>query len=333
MRNLFTKASIIAGSLIFAAQVYAAPALSVRIMQPKSPTNQSSLKLTVVTLDRLGRAVTVKCFKKGPADAGFTQFGADLVLAAGGNSVNCETSSSVLTTNGTYQFFATATADPDTETSPTITVDYNTSGPGTPTNYSKEQPSSCTYKIKVKTADDAGKTVRVDLYRSDTTSFSADVAHRVDQRFVGSNTDVEILNTVGDCSKTYYFVLRAFDSAENGSGTVGDSIVTVITTTVVTTTTTSTTGTSASPQSAIPVTGTAGNVLGEQTEGQAAEGTTEAQGSTLGEATPSAEEQVYTGQKSGLAALLTVKNLLLAAGVVIVILIFTWLLRKKEPVV
>src|SRR3989344_3913963 len=99
MRNLFTKASIIAGSLMVAVQVYAAaPNLSVRIMQPKSPTNQSNLKLTVVTLDRLGRAVTVKCFKKGPADAGFTQFGADLVLAAGGNSVNCETSSSVLTT-------------------------------------------------------------------------------------------------------------------------------------------------------------------------------------------------------------------------------------------
>jgi len=331
MRNLFTKASIIAGSLISAAQVYAAPALSVRIMQPKSPTNQSSLKLTVVTLDRLGRAVTVKCFKKGPADAGFTQFGADLVLAAGGNSVNCETSSSVLTTNGTYQFFATATADPDTETSPTITVDYNTSGPGTPTNYSKEQPSSCTYKIKVKTADDAGKTVRVDLYRSDTTSFSADVSHRVDQRFVGSNTDVEILNTVGDCSKTYYFALRAFDSAENGSGVVGDSIVTVITTTTSTTTTT-TTSTTGAVQGAIAVPGTAGNVLGEQTEGQATEGTTEAQGSTLGEATPSAEEQVYTGQKSGLAALLTVKNLLFAAAIGIAILILTWLLRKKEPV-
>ena len=330
MRNLFTKATIIVGSLAFAAQVYAAANLSVRIMQPKSPTNQSNLKLTVVTLDRLDRAVTVKCFKKNPSDAGFSQFGSDLVLAAGGNSVNCETSSSLLTTDGTYQFYATATADADTETSPTITVDYNTSGPGTPTNYSKEQVSSCTYKIKVRSADDAGKTVRVDLYRSDTTSFSADVAHRVDQRAVGSNTDVEILNTVGDCSKTYYFVLRAFDSAENGSGTVGDSIVTVVTTT--TTTTTSATGITSTPQAAIAVPGTAGSVLGEQEENQAIEGTTGAQTATLGEATPSAEEQDYSkAEKSGLAALLTFKNLLFAAGAGIAILILTWLLRKKEP--
>lgn len=331
MRNLFTKATIIVGSLAIAAQVYAAPNLSVRIMQPKSPTNQSNLKLTVVTLDRLNRPVTVRCFKKGPSDAGFTQFGGDLVLAAGGNSVNCETSSSILTTDGTYQFYATAAAGSDTETSPTITVDYNTSGPGTPTNYSKEQVSSCTYKIKVRTADDAGKTVRVDLYRSDTTSFSADVAHRVDQRAVGSNTDVEILNTVGDCSKTYYFVLRAFDSAENGSGVVGDSIVTVVTTTT-TTTTTSATGPTSTPQAAIAVPGTAGSVLGEQEKNQAVEGATEAQGTTLGEATPSAEKQDYSkAGKSGLAAFLTFKNLLLAAGAGIAILILTWLLRKKEP--
>ena len=49
----------------------------------------------------------------------------------------------------------------------------------------------------------------------------------------GSFTDVN----VPDCNKTYYYAIRAFDEANNGSGLAGDSntIVTTVTTTTTTT--------------------------------------------------------------------------------------------------
>ena len=238
MRNLFTKASIIAGSLIFAAQVYAAPALSVRIMQPKSPTNQSSLKLTVVTLDRLGRAVTVKCFKKGPSDPVAVQFGSDKLIPSGGDSGVCTVTSSIIGNKGTYDFYATATST-YTETSEVVTVDFNTEGPGTPTNYSKGRQSDCDYKINFKSADDSGKTVKVEVYRNQNKEFNADSSTRIRTFDIGSNVEVSFIDSApGNCQNEYYYAVRAFDAYGNGSGIVGDSAIKVTTTTTSTTTTT-----------------------------------------------------------------------------------------------
>lgn len=324
---------------IFVPNVFAAtPVLDIRIEQPKSPTNINNLKVNFVALDRLGgstgRTINVQCFKKGPIDADFAPFGPTITLSAGGNTANCEPNT-VLNTNGTYQFYAKATAGSDEDTSPTVTVDYNTSGPGTPTNYSKDHPTSCTYVIKFRTADDAGKTVRADLYRSDATSFTADVAHRVDQRFIGSNTDVEISNTVPDCSKPYYYAVRAFDSAGNGSGIVGDSVVTVITTTSTTTTTTTsttTTGSTGGTQGAVQGDTTAGNVLGtEDDTTTATDGT--APGDVLGEeATPSPEivETTAAGQKGANTSPRNTQNIVIGGAILGGILLLTWVLRNKK---
>lgn len=336
MRKLIPFFIAALATLVLPVHVFAAsPSLDIRIEQPKSPTNVNNLKVNFVALDRLGRSITVDCFKKGPTDGGFSQFGSTITLASGGNQSNCEPST-VLSQEGTYAFYAVATAGSDTDTSPTVSVDYKTSGPGTPTNYSKENPSSCTYKIKFRTADDGGKTIRVDLYRSDSTSFTADEAHRVELRFIGSNTDGEILNTVPDCAKTYYYVLRAFDSANNGSGVVGDSIVNVNTTTTTTTTTTNTTTTTTGSTTntsggAIASGTTGGNVLGGETGTKTEEGTpteTGAPGSVLGESTPSAETVTPTPESTGTNAGKLAPWLLIPG---IGILVLAWTLRKKKP--
>lgn len=259
-------------SLIFVGQAWAAASdVSVRIATPQTPTRRSSLEINFVAMDIQGRAMTAKCYKKEPSDAGFSQFGADINLAAGGNSANCAVTSDIFDGEGTYQFYVTATAGSDTATSQTVSVDRNTSGPGTPTDYSKSLSSSCEYKIHFKTADDSGQTVKVELYRSDSSSgFTADSGTRVDTIGVGSNEAKDVFNTKPDCGKEYFYALRAFDSAGNGSGLVGDSIISGGTTTTLV----------ASPSTivgAIALTTPTGTILGEtapsaepspETEGQ-----------------------------------------------------------------
>src|SRR3989344_4849632 len=124
MRKLITALTI----FLFAGSVYAAN-LDVRIEQPKSPTNQNSFPVHFVALDILSRPVTVKCFKKGPSDGGFVQFGSTINLASGGNSGNCNIDSSILSTGGTYEFKVEGTAGGDTDSESTSVV-YNTDSPG-----------------------------------------------------------------------------------------------------------------------------------------------------------------------------------------------------------
>ncbi len=278
-------AVLILASLVspLADQVFANSAVSIRLEQPKTPTNQNSLNITFVTLDTQSEAITVKCFKKGPTDGAFSQFGADINLAAGGNTGTCDANSSVINTPGSYQFYATATAASGNGTSSTVNVDYNNSGPGTPTNFSKDRITSCSYKIKFRTADDSGKTIKVRIYRADATASDPSSTSEVGAVNIGSSTDGEFTNTIPDCSKSYYYAVRAFDSAGNASGVVGDSI-NIGSTTTTTTTTTGTTG--ASPTAgtgAIPVGAGQGSVPGEQTN-QNENGTKQ---EVLGASTPS----------------------------------------------
>lgn len=272
MRKTFAIITTILAGLMLTGSVFAATNVSVQMEQPKTPTNINELKLTVVTLDRLGRSVTVKCYKKGPSDGGFIQFGSDIVITPnGGNSVTCDTNSSIITNEGTYAFQATADAGDGAVTSNTVSVLYSTSGPGTPINYSKETANSCDYKIKFRTADDGGKTVKVEVYRSENTSFGLDAGTRVDTLSLGSNTDGQSITTKPNCSKTYFFAVRAFDINGNGSGSIGD--VEVHTTTTGTTTTgasgvsgsSSATAGSAGAAGGAIAGGNAGNVLGTET--------------------------------------------------------------------
>jgi len=121
----------------------------------------------------------------------------------------------------------------------------------------------------------------VEIYRSENKSFGVDSGSRVDTITIGSNTDGQSITTPPSCSKDYYFGIRAFDSAGNGSNVIGDSIVKFTTTT---TSTTTTAGTSPTVQGAIEIPG-AGAVLGKETESST-------EGSILGEGTPAAESKV-----------------------------------------
>jgi len=197
--------------------------VSVGIESPKSPTNQRDFTITFVALDIQNRPVTVRCYKKLPGEGSFSIFGPDINLPAGGDSDNCEVTSSLVSGEGTYEFYVTATAGSDTEQSDTVSVEYKLGGPANPSYLGKEQPSSCQYLIKFKTADDGNETVKVEVYRSSEATFNADSGTRIATVGIGSNQEGSHLDTVPQCNQAYYYAIRAFNDAGTGSDAVGDT--------------------------------------------------------------------------------------------------------------
>ncbi|HPT65677.1 MAG TPA: SdrD B-like domain-containing protein, partial [Candidatus Woesebacteria bacterium] len=197
--------------------------LSVRLEEPKTPTNTKNIELKFVALDIQGRGVTVNCLKKGPSDSSFVQFSSETLSGVNGNASHCSLSLAI-TDNGPYQFQTKAVAGGEEALSNIVSLDYNTAGPGTPNDYRKDKINNCDYKIHFKTANDGDKTVKVELYRSTSTDFSANNESLVNSVNIGSNQEKDIYISVPDCTKSYYYVLRAFDNAGNGSGVIGDTI-------------------------------------------------------------------------------------------------------------
>ena len=273
-------------SLTVTSQVYAARNVSVRIQQPKSPINQNDFVVSFVALDLQSRTVTVKCFQKGPSDGSFSQFGSTQTYLDGGNSGTCSVDNSIINDGeGTYTFKVEATAGDGIEDNfdeETTTVVYDTSGPGDLKDYNKNKTNSCEYTIHFKTAADSGATVKTELYRSDLVPFNADTGSRIQIISIGSDEAKSVTDTPPDCNKTYYYAVRAFDTAGNGSALVGDNVnnITVI----------NPTGSLA--QGAILVresgTNSSGSVLG-QSSGNETMGATGVNGEALGITTPSAE--------------------------------------------
>lgn len=290
-------------ALSLTGRVYAAKQVTVRVSQPKSPTNQTSFDLKFVALDLQGRTVTVKCLKQGPSDGGFTQFGSDQPFINGGNSGTCSVSG-VFGAEGTYAFKVEARAGDgagDNFDDDSTSVVYDSSGPGDLKDYNKAK-NACEYKIHFKTADDSGATAKVEVYRSDTVPFNADSGSRIQTIAIGSNTEKDTTDTPPDCNKSYYYAVRAFDSAGNGSALVGDNVqnITVINLTP------------GQAQGAIPVSagGEGGSVLGQE-EGPV--GATGVSGDTLGETSPSAE--VVDLEKKAQDKTRNAKNLAVGGGI------------------
>lgn len=311
-------------ALAITGRVYAAKNVSVRIQQPKSPINQNNFNVSFVALDLQGRTVTVKCFQKGPSDGAFSQFGSSQTFTNGGNSGNCAVDNSVMNDGeGSYAFKVEATAGDGTGDNfddETTTVTYDTSGPGDLRDYSKNRTNACEYTIHFKTANDAGATVKAELYRSDTVPFNADNGTRIQVISIGSDESKNVTDTPPDCSKTYYYAARAFDAAGNGSALIGDNVSTI---TVI-----NPTGSPA--QGAIPLNGgtnTGGSVLGQEST-TGAIGATGTSGETLGETSPSAEV-VETGKKDDTKKSMA-RNLMLGGGILLLGAILYAIWKKKQ---
>ncbi len=251
------------------------PNLTIRLEEPKSPLNRTDLPVTFVVLDIVGgRPISVVCEKRFETDGAFSQLGAVQPISAGGNTGVCTFDSSVISKKGTYHVRVTATAGSDSSTD-TTTFIYSDEYPGDPRDYGKTKTDPCLYKIHFKTADDSGKTAKVEVYRSSETSFTADSGSRVATITIGSNTEYDYVDSIPDCNKTYYYGVRAFTTAGNGSAIVGDSETRI--TTKSTTTQSSTMGSSGTTGTGAIAISQEGSILGKATESTP-------EGSILGEA-------------------------------------------------
>ncbi len=327
MFKQFTKIALVLVALSFVLSTPAFAAnVSVRVEQPKSPTNQNDFALNFVALDILGRPMTAKCFKQGPSDGGYVQYGSDIALSSGGNTAYCQNSNSFMNANGTYAFKVEVTAGADSAND-TASVTYNTSGPGDVRDYNKTHTNSCEYTIHFKTADDGGKTTKVEIYRSENTSFSADSGTKIGTVNTGSNEAKDFTNTPPDCNKTYYYAVRAFDSFGNGSAVVGDNVT--VTTVIY--------ATGSTGAGAIPVNNAnGGSVLGKTT-GTETTGSTgpSSNGETLGASvapTPEITEAPMSDKNASVAS--NSRMLMIAGGILLlgVILYAFWKKSQKNTI-
>lgn len=218
----------------------------IRLEEPKTPTNVNRFTIDFVAMDQLNRSLTVKCYVV-KHDASVFQLDGDISLPAGGTSGQCTMENFNLSENGhTYEFYAVASNGGEEYKSDSAFVLYDISTPESLHNFGKEKINNCQYKIMFKAADD-GQTVKVIIYRSDKTEFTADNSTKVGEVGISPGQEGNYTDIIsGDCNKTYYYVARAFDDSGNGSGVVGDDVTVHVG---------SVQGDSTDQQGAIPVTG------------------------------------------------------------------------------
>lgn len=258
--------AVMGGALWLPGQA-SAGSLSVNIETPESMVTTPDFQIGFVTLDVLSRPLTVECYKTGVATP-FATYA--LASSFGGNSGNCQVNATVMPSDGTYTFYVKAIASGEgsdsIESSPvSVTL---ASVPGTPYNYSRTD-TACQHTIGFTTANDGGKTVKVVLYRSASTTFTADASTKVDEQAVGSSVTGSFVEGAPGCSDDWFYALQAVDVNGNGSAFVGDVNVTVRKYTVThrkTKTVTLPGGTSTAPAIAVaPGTSGVGEVQGVET--------------------------------------------------------------------
>lgn len=273
---------------LFAGSSFAAT--SVRLQSPSANTNNTSLSLTFVAQTTTTSDVNVQCYKQGPSDGGLNAVGSAINLSNPGNTSTCNFN--LDQGNGTYQFKVIATAGSETANSDVVSTNYNNSKPGTPQYIGKDKISACVNRIKFKTADDGGKTVKVEIYRADKTTFDVNDGSKLGTVTVGSNEYREYDDTLVSCDTVFYYALRAFDIFGNASDVVGDSNVTFNVTNPTTVT---------QEQGAIPVSGNGTGGTGSVGTGTSGEksgevlGTESAQPTTPAEKTLASQNPIANG--------------------------------------
>jgi hypothetical protein len=210
------------------------PNLIVRIEDPKSPVMES-FKITFVVMDLVGgRNISYECYNNTPADANYNVFQSGVITTSGGDTANCEVGDAVLDDDGSYAFYVKVITGLDEAVSDKVLVNYDSQGPGKPKYIEKDKKSSCKNEITFRTSDDGGETSYVEVYKSTDKEFTAKDSNRVETINVGSDEKYSFIDEFygGDCGKTYYYGVRAFDSSGNASKVRSEEITETTTKTI-----------------------------------------------------------------------------------------------------
>jgi len=267
IKNLLITGVLLLGvfTLVKPTEIFAlTPLVEVQIEQPASPTKEDTFKIGFVALDLENRDMKVQCYINSIA------FGPEYST----NSGDCEVTTSQITSSGVYNFYVVATPEGGVPvTSDTVQVEVKLEKPSPVTNYVKTE-GVCTYTLTFKTAND-GRTSKVEIFRSSEQPFTANASTLIKTLTVAPNTDVSYTDTsITDCSKEYYYAIRALDDLNNYSGFVTDNIIKIVQGTTTTT---------------VTVNGETGEVAGEETtageetEGENGTGAEEENGEVKGD--------------------------------------------------
>lgn len=217
--------AVVAGGILFAGQsVSAAPGdLNVQIEQPKAVINSPEFKVGFVVLDiSADDPIDVECEVAYEAGT-FGEFDT-YTIAAGGGSGDCDVDAVDMPADGTYTFRVTAEeqGDSDSDIATAAPIELVSGAPSTPLNYSR---TSCTAGFT--TADD-GLTDVVELYRSLSSTFTADASTLVmTSASIGPNVASTLADPNGDCGGSYFYAIRAVAASGLASGFVGDENVVI----------------------------------------------------------------------------------------------------------
>lgn len=210
-------------ALLTPAKAYADTSdIAVRIEQPETPYNKSNFKIGFVALDISERELQIQCVE---TTHGVFQTS---TIKAGGNSGDCVVDSSVVSGTGSYEFYIIASAGSDTSTSDKVKVAIDLNGPSPVVNYAKTTPETCKYTLSFTTANDAGQTSGVQIFRSTSRTFTANSSTLVTELPAISAQAITYTDTLPVCNTEYFYAIRAVDAANNTSTFVTDAQVVVI---------------------------------------------------------------------------------------------------------
>jgi len=193
--------------------------VSVRLEQPKTGLTDREFNITYVALSIPVKPITVQC-QYSLDGVNFSNFD----ISKTTNSGDCKVDQSIVTGSGTYYFRAIASTTDGGAESEVITVKV-ADKPSPVTEYSKAK-AVCTYTLKFKSS-----TSKVQIFRSDNQkSFYADDTTLITKPYLTVTPNVlsTYTDTPADCSKEYYYAVRAVDEYSNVSALVTDNVVTVV---------------------------------------------------------------------------------------------------------
>jgi hypothetical protein len=230
-KNTYQRITYIVLLFLFIRTSYAIDLnISVEIERLPNPNTETILNLDFYVADTLRRDITAKCYKKGPTEFSFVQFDGEKKLSEGGGRNHCVVEPRLLSDDGTYSFYVTASAGGDVNRSDIVTIHHEPEYPGVPKELIKEINEDCGNKVSFKTANDGGDTTQVDVFRSVNKVFKANSGTRILDIDVSSNSLVEFTDNSTKCDLVYYYGVIALDDLGNKSEPLAEtdgSIVTI----------------------------------------------------------------------------------------------------------
>jgi len=198
--------------LIISSMSASAGYIDVKIEKPKSPTNATQFNIAFVAMTSDNSPITVKCFKDGDSDP-FQEINAKV-----GNCL------AKVDESGIYKYYVVASTVSGMEKrSDSVEVTVNLDKPQSIVNYSKTGNT-----LNFTTAND-GLTTKVQIFRSEDVSFTANAGTLVHTMNVVPNAEYTWTDSSAESGKVYYYALRAVDDLGNVSPIVSDEkVVTVL---------------------------------------------------------------------------------------------------------